>query len=251
MSDEPEVLSQNNQLILVSGESGTGKSVSLRGIPLDEQPEWFYLNCEAGKKLPFRNKFTSHTITDPYQVHEAFDYGTGNPNVKGMIVDTATYLLDMFETLFIINSSNSQRGWQDFQQFWKLLMQQKVPLFEKPVIILAHTKTEYDEVNMVNRSVVPVKGALKNQGLESYFSTVVSTRKMEIKNLKDYANPLLNITDDEKDLGFKHVFQTRPTKQTIGDRVRTPIDMFDRAGTFMDNDVYKLLQHMNEFYNGN
>lgn len=59
-TDAPEV-AVNDQLVLIMGESGTGKSASLRNIP--NQERWLYLNCEAGKRLPFRNKFQTHTIT--------------------------------------------------------------------------------------------------------------------------------------------------------------------------------------------
>lgn len=42
-------LETNDQLILVSGFSGTGKSASLRNIR--NQEKWLYLNTEAGKRL--------------------------------------------------------------------------------------------------------------------------------------------------------------------------------------------------------
>ena len=45
----------NTQLVLISGMSATGKSASLRN--LRNQEKWFYANCEAGKSLPFKNKF--------------------------------------------------------------------------------------------------------------------------------------------------------------------------------------------------
>ena len=36
----------NDQLVLISGESATGKSASLQNIR--NQDRWLYLNCEAG-----------------------------------------------------------------------------------------------------------------------------------------------------------------------------------------------------------
>jgi len=46
---------ENDNLVLVSGASGTGKSASLMNI---KNPEGvMYLNCESNKKLPFRSKF--------------------------------------------------------------------------------------------------------------------------------------------------------------------------------------------------
>jgi hypothetical protein len=70
----------NHQLALIGGISGTGKSASLMTIP--NQERWAYLNCEAGKHLPFKNKFNTFRITDPYQVHEAFDHFTNDASAS-------------------------------------------------------------------------------------------------------------------------------------------------------------------------
>lgn len=82
------------------------------------------------------------------------------------------------------------------------------------------------------------------------FSTVVYCKRKSIKDLEPYTknNPLLNITDEESALGFKHVYQTRVTKQTIGERIRSPLEMFSNAETFMDNDAQILLDRLAEFY---
>lgn len=236
----------NDQLILVCGLSGAGKSASLRNIR--NQEKWLYLGTEAGKKLPFKNKFKSHRIEDPYQVHEAFDYGTNNPEVDGIIIDSITFLMDMYETMYVLPSANTMKAWGDFAQFFKILMQQKVIAFEKPVIITAHILDVLDEKAMEMKTSVPVKGSLKNQGVEAYFSTVVYAKRMALKELDKYKSNLLNITEDDKDQEFKHVFQTRITKQTTGERIRSPIDMFSKNETYIDNDCQLLLDHLHKFY---
>jgi hypothetical protein len=95
---------------------------------------------------------------------------------------------------------------------------------------------------------VPIKGSLKNNGVEAYFSTVVAAKKIQIKDLEPYSSSILNITDEERELGYKHVFQTRPTKSTVGERLRSPMGMFTKAQTFMDNDAQLLLDHLHDFY---
>lgn len=157
---------QNDNLVLINGESGTGKSASL--MNLVDHEGVMYLNCEAGKKLPFKNKFDSYTITDPYQVYEAFTHSKGNPKYHTVVVDTLTFLMDMFESIHVIGSNNTQQAWGDYQQFFKNLMQQYVASSDKNVIFLAHTKAEYDEKLMGYRISVPVKGALKNNGVEAF-----------------------------------------------------------------------------------
>lgn len=243
MTDIPET---NDQLVLVVGYSSTGKSASLRNIR--NQDKWMYLNCEAGKRLPFKSSFDQYRIADPYQVLEAFDYGTNNPDVDGIITDSLTFLMDMFETQYVLNSSNTMKGWSDYQQFFKVMMQEKVTLFSKPTIFTAHVKDELDEKAMEIKTSVPVKGALKNNGIEAYFSTVVAAKKVPLKELEKYNNPMLTITEEEKELGYKHVFQTRPTKTTVGERIRSPMGMFSREQTYIDNDCQLLLDHLDSFY---
>ncbi|QDP54350.1 MAG: hypothetical protein Unbinned4120contig1000_2 [Prokaryotic dsDNA virus sp.] len=250
MSDDQNngVPAQNDQLVLISGKSGTGKSTSLMNIR--DQKRWMYLNTEAGKRLPFKNNFDAHTITDPYQVHEGFDYATndGVAQYDGIIVDSLTFLMDMFETQYIVGSANTMAAWGAYQQFFKTLMQQKVPLFGKPVLIIAHTLDVLNEKAMEIETSVPIKGALKNQGVEAYFSTVVSPKKMTLKDLEPYASDLLHIEEDDEILGYKHVFQTRLTKTTVGERIRSPMGMFTREQSFIDPDAQLLLDHLKAFY---
>lgn len=80
------------------------------------------------------------------------------------------------------------------------------------------------------------------------FSTVVATKKIALKNLENYSSDLLHITAQDELLGFKHVFQTQLTRDTIGDRIRSPMGMFTQKQTFMDNDAGMLLGHLHEYY---
>lgn len=246
MSDEPT--GSIDQLILIVGFSATGKSASLRNIR--KQDRWMYLGTESGKRLPFKNKFEVYRITNPYEVMDGFDHATnGAPeNYDGIVLDSVTFLMDMLETQYVVNAVNTQAAWGDFAQFFKTLMQNKVALFGKPVLVMAHVKEELDPVAQMMKTKVPIKGALKNNGVEAYFSSVVSTKKMTIKQLEGYASDLLTITEEERDLGYKHVFQTRPTKETTGETIRSPIGMFTKAQTFMDNDAQLLLDHVTKFY---
>lgn len=57
--------------------------------------------------------------------------------------------------------------WSNFQQFFKQLMQDKVIRFNRPTIFTAHLKDELDEKTMSMKTHVPVKGALKSNGLEA------------------------------------------------------------------------------------
>ena len=236
----------NDHLVLLCGKSATGKSASLMGL---ENPEGvMYLNAESGKKLPFRAKFKQYTITDPHQVFEAFDAAEGMADIHTIVIDSLTYLLDMYESLYVLNSANTMKAWGDFSQYFKTLMQQKVASSSKNVIFTAHTSDTLNEGEMVMETKVPVKGSLKNNGLESYFTVVIASKKVPLKTLKEYQSKLLTVTPEEEALGFKYVFQSRITRDTVNERLRGPLGLFSTEETFIDNNMQLVLNRLKEYY---
>lgn len=142
----------------------------------------------------------------------------------------------------------SKVKWGDYAQFFRNLMQQYVAKSTKNIIFTAHTRTIYNETSMAMETKVPIKGALANTGLESYFSVIVSTKRVQIKNLETYKSDLLKITPREETLGFKYVFQTQITKDTVQERMRSPMGLFTDEETFVDNDVKLVLDRLHEYY---
>lgn len=164
MSDD--IVVQNDQLVLISGESGSGKSMSLKDIP--DQPSWIYFNAEAGKRLPFKNNFHRVNLTDPYELHNYMEDCIANSDkVSGVALDTITFLMDMFESQYVIGSTNTMQGWSQYAQFFKHFMQNQVPRFKKPVLVLGHTLKVHNEAEGRFDTNVPIKGSLKNQGIEA------------------------------------------------------------------------------------
>lgn len=236
----------NDNLVLIGGKSAAGKSASLMHL---KDPEGvMYLNCEAGKKLPFRTNFKQFTITDPHQVYEAFEHAESDPKIHTIVVDTLTYLLEMYESLFIHNSANGQKAWGDFSHYFKMLMQSYVAKSTKNVIFLAHTADVLNEGEMVMETKVPVKGATKNNGIESFFSCVIGAKKVQLKVLKDYQSDLLTITPEEEALGFKYVYQVKLTKETVNERLRGPLGLFANNETFIDNNAQLVIDRLKEYY---
>jgi len=236
----------NDHLVLLVGKSAAGKSASL--MALDKPEGVMYLNCESGKRLPFRSKFNEYTITDPLQVHEAFGAAEGMDNIHTIVVDSLTYMMDLYESLYVRNSTNGMRAWGDFAEFFRELMQQYVAKSSKNVVFIAHTLDTYNEGEMVMETKVPVKGSLKNNGIESFFSCVVAAKKVKLKDVSKYESKLLSITDEEEMLGFKYVFQTKLTKETVNERLRGPMGMFDNKETYTDNNMQLVFNRLNEYY---
>lgn len=245
MSEPPAV---NDNLILIAGKSATGKSLSLMG--LKNQEGVLYLNTESNKKLPFRSNFIEKNVTDPYQIYEAFIWAedTAQDHVHTIVIDSLTYMMDQFESLHVLPSTNTMKAWGNYAQFFKNLMNQYVAKSTKNVIFTAHTLDVINEAEMISETLVKVKGSLMNTGIESYFSTVVATKKMGLKKLEPYGSNLLNITEDEAMLEFKYVYQTKLTKDTVNERIRSPLAMWSTPETFTDNNVALVIDRLHEYY---
>lgn len=238
----------NDYLILIGGEPGAGKSASL--MDLKNQEGVLYMGTEAGKKLPFKNKFEVVNITDTDQVLEGMDYAESQPHIHTVVIDSASFLMDMFESTKIVGAKDSRAMWGAYAQYWKTLMQQYVARSSKNVIITTHITSDIDTESNQRTEQATVKGALKNVGLEAYFSLVVTARTIRISELENQKHEYLNITEEDRDMGYKHVFQVRKTKDTTGSRIRGPLRMFSPDVIYMDNNVQMLLDIIHEYYEG-
>lgn len=235
----------NEHLALICGKSGSGKSASLRNLRDPESV--LYLNCEAGKRLPFPAKFVQKTVTNPMQVKDAFAWAEKQDHIKVIIVDTLTFWLDMYISQYVRTAVDGRAAWGNFAEFFRSTMQVEVAKSTKKVIFLAHVLDVYNETAMVMETAIPVAGSLKNQGIEAYFSLVLMCQKIKVDDLVE-GSPLLNITPREKTLGFKHVFQTEVTKDTINTRIRGPMLLWGENETYIDNDIQMVIDRMDEYY---
>lgn len=187
-------------------------------------------------------------ITDPLQVTEAIEYAETNPEIHTIVIDTATFLFDMYESQYVLTASNGMQAWGEFAQFIKKLFQYYVNKSTKNIIVLAHTRSDFNEQAMLMEVKVPVKGSMANVGIEAFFSTVISTKKVPISKLIEYKNPLLSITEEDELVGFKYVYQTRLTKDTINERIRSPLNMWNRNETYIDNNIQYVLDRLHKYY---
>ena len=235
----------NDHLVLIAGPSAVGKSASFMNL---KDPEGvMYLCTEAGKRLPFRSKFREFKIQDPLQVYEAFS-AAETMDVHTIIIDSVSFLLEQYETQYVLPSANGMKAWSDYQQYFKTLMQTYVAGSTKNVLMTTHTAQTLNESEMVVETKAVVKGALKGTGLEAYFSCVVGAKKVPLKLLKEYTSNLLEITPEDELLGYKYVYQTRLTKDSVHERIRNPLGMFSQQETYMDNDAQKLLDRLKSYY---
>ena len=236
----------SKRVIVVTGISGSGKSTALRNMD-----NVVHLNCEEGKDILFtlKNKqfFKSTHITTPMQVIEYIQLAEDKPQVQTIVIDGLNYLMDMYESQFIYKSADTRSAWQDYGQFYKDLVH-NIAVSSKDFIILAHVAYRYNEQNMAIEATIPVKGALAKAGLEASFTTVIGADIVKLEDLEKYSNPLLNITEDDKEDGFKYVLQTRKLADTKNTLIKVPVGVFARNEAFIDSDMSLVMQRLREYY---
>jgi len=98
----------NNNLVLISGKSATGKSTCLRNLPNPEGVA--YLNCENNKALPYPSKFQQVNITDPVKIFNAFAQAEAAPSIHTIVIDSLTYLMDMYESNYVNTATNTMKA---------------------------------------------------------------------------------------------------------------------------------------------
>jgi len=240
---------RNDQLVLVTGFTSTGKSACLKD--LKNQDSVWYGNTEANKRLPFKSNFAKEfNITNvATQIPQIFAKAEEKPEIKTIIIDSLTFMMNQFEAQVVTPAADGRAAWGQYASFFKNLMLNTVATSTKTVIFTAHNSVIMNEADMVREVLVKVKGSLMNEGIEAYFSTIISTKRMTIEELEPYENDMLTITDDEKLDGFKYVFQTRTTAETMNERIRSPMGLWDRHETFIDNNIQLVMDKLEKYYN--
>jgi len=154
-------MAENNHIALITGPPASGKSASLVNL---RNPEGVvYFNTDM-KPLPFNSKFQEIKITDPTDILGALEEVESMPEVHTVIVDTLTFLMDMYESQYVVNSANTMKAWGDYAQFYKSFIH-RIKSSSKSIIVLAHEKKVMNESEMVMETKVPIKGAVGALGV--------------------------------------------------------------------------------------
>lgn len=237
----------NKNIILITGKPSSGKSTSLMHVDAESTA---YLNTDL-KELPLRNasKFQDAFITDIAELPAYIANIEQAETVKLGVLDTLTFAMDMYETQYVIPSKDGRKAWGEYAQFYKNFIH-ALKSGTKDYVIFAHEKDLYNEKEMSIETKIPVKGAVGATGVEADFSIILAAKRIAISSLDGFDNSLLNISQDELEDGFKYVFQTRATKETVGEKMRSPMGLWTRKQLYIDNDVDAVLRHVKQYYNG-
>lgn len=196
--------------ILILGESGTGKSASMRNFKPDEVA----LANVAGKPLPFKGRFNETINSDSYRQIKKF-VKESYSNV--VVIDDAQYLM---ANEFMRRSA--ERGFDKFTEiavnFWDLVQSVKELPEEKIVVFLSHI--ERDESG--NEKMKTIGKLLDEKiNIPGMFTIVLKT----------------SVSDG------KYSFMTQNSGH---DPVKSPMGMF--AANEIDNDLKAVIDRVMNYY---
>lgn len=238
-------MSSNKNIVLIMGPPASGKSISLRNLQYQEKK--VYLNTDL-KELPFKDSFAKNVeISDAMDVLGYIAEVEKADSIDGVVLDTITFLMSMYERQYVITSVDTQKAWGSYGNFYRDFIH-AIKSGTKDYVIMAHETSELNETTSIMENKVPVKGAVGRTGVEADFTTILQSKRVMLRELEGFENDLLTITPEEEEDGFKYVFQTRVDKKSLGAKMRSALGLWSRKEKFIDNDIDLVFKRLHEYY---
>jgi hypothetical protein len=212
-----------SKVIAIAGESGSGKTTSLRNL----DPKTTFIIDADRKGLSWKgwktqyneaNKNYKQTSNIPAIQNILSNINSKAPHIKVVVIDTLNTILidDEMEKM----KTKGYDKWVDIAQAsWTLISESHMYRDDLTVIFLAHTQTDRDDNGFVFTRIKTSGRKLDKIVLESKFTTVL----------------IAKCTDG------KHYFETKAKNSTA----KTPLGAFDDFE--VDNDLKNILEKLEEF----
>ena len=194
---------------MIYGQSGTGKSTSLRNFTNDEVA---VINV-SGKPLPFRSKLTTYDTDNYAKISSAL----GKIERKSIVIDDATYLM-VNEFMRTAKVAGYQKYTDMAVNFNSLVAQASQLANDKIVYFLGHSD-------------------LKDDGTE-HFKTIGKMLDNYVTVEGKFTIVLKTVVQDGK-----YYFSTHNSGQ---DTVKSPLGMFE--DNYVDNDLKAVDTIIREYY---
>ena len=196
-------------LVMIYGQSGTGKSTSLRNFTNDEVA---VINV-SGKPLPFRSKLTTYDTDSYTKISSALN----KIERKSIVIDDATYLM-VNEFMRTAKVTGYQKYTDMAVNFNSLVAQASQLANDKIVYFLGHSD-------------------LKDDGTE-HFKTIGKMLDNYVTVEGKFTIVLKTVVQDGK-----YYFSTHNSGQ---DTVKSPLGMFE--DNYVDNDLKAVDTIIREYY---
>jgi hypothetical protein len=213
--------------VLCVGDTGNGKTSSLRNMPLANT---VYINVDQ-KPLPFKHKdlYKHVNLSSTQQMLVGMDQIEDDEQVEYCVVDTISYLGDMFYNEYIRYASDSRAMWGAYKDYL-LDVINKAKKSRINYIFLAHAQDVYDEKEQITKTFARVQGSLRGN-LEGHFTYV-----------------LFNVVKSGSDGMPEFCYLTNKTRGNLGVSAKTPMGMFDEA--YIPNDITVFHEAVTQFHEG-
>lgn len=199
-------------LVLVLGQSGTGKSASLRNFKPDE----LLVINSAGKPLPFKNKFECKTPAYKHMYSDIIN-ALDNTKKKVIVIDDAQYIMS-YQYMRRIQ----EKGWDKFNDiqgdFFNIIKHCEELSDDTIIYFLSHIERSedgYEKIKTIGKMLD------EKITIEGMFTTVLKT------HVKDGTYSFIT-----QNSGF--------------DTVKSPIGMFDSYA--IDNDLKYVTEKIRNYY---
>lgn len=214
-----------SHVICIAGESGTGKTTSMRKL---DPKTTLYIDCDKkglswkGWKSQFNGESKNYLVTDfPQVALQALRKVNEQKNmshIKVVVVDTINGLMVADEM-----RRSKEKGydkWQDLaQSIYELIDYSLTMRDDVTVVFVAHTQTDHDENGYMFTRIKTSGRKLDKITLESKFSTVLLSKCVD----------------------GRYVFETQANLSTA----KSPMGAF--ADREIDNDITAVIEALQEF----
>ena len=214
----------DNNIVLIYGSSGSGKSSSLRHLDFDST---VLINIE-GKMLPIRgaSKMRQEVPKNLTEVKVAIKKAVDDDSVKTIIFDSLTMFGDnILYPELVRDVPDSRSGWLDYRDAISGMLEY-CKKSGKSFVFIALASDVLNEKEAVLKTVPAIQGSMKNS-LSSHFTVVLKTNVL--------------VEDGE----LRYVFQTNKTAKDKDNEAKSPFGLFDEL--YIDNDVAKVIEAINEY----
>lgn len=212
------------KLICIMGESGSGKTTSMRNL---DPASTYYVDCDGkglawkGWKSQYNKENKNYTRTrDIPKISELLcKIHEGKPAIKTVVIDTLNTCMADKEVKGM--KDNGYNKWIDLTQFvWNLIELAGKLRDDLTVIFVMHSETVRDDFGYAFTRIRTNGRKLEKLVPESLFGTVLLAKRTE---------------------EGRYVFETQSKNSTA----KTPMGAFE---TFeIDNDIQSVLQALEEF----